>query len=431
MSVIGSLQALKSGKTTGFIGYPQSYELGQTPETSFIRGVDQAGQPFLLELKIPSNFIEAAKKKTDISIPDVISLAETHRKARNPCFAGELNGPTNAAGGVFLAEQVKIVDASTNHYSANWLSILREDENAPAQRSGLGYMEINGKQATSLDAEEKKLRLIDMNGAYIDALASNPEAESVMGMSLLEFTQERDELALALFDMQQKWFIGVEVQYDRLVSLNMGDELAAKKKVVDFISDNSVNGMYGGVILRPVKMEGDKRIVVVDSVRRLNHQYDYTKKSIPTVDSLWSTFMEMGGSGWLKAMKSKGYEVEAIPCQRVNCGKVSNEKYAKEMGKGFSKQLKAFVDNRFHHAPYVNFAMQNAYLASPIAMRNAETRKSDFNGNILLSSMHSFGKAIGNALEIDKNGEKTLSMSQIPVPTVKKPHGRSVQGPAF
>jgi hypothetical protein len=431
MSVIGSLEALRNGKTTGFIGYPQSYELGQTPETSFIRGVDQAGQPFLLELKIPSNFIEAAKKKTDISIPDVISLAETHRKARNPCFAGDINGPGNAMSGVFLAEQVKIVNAATHHYSANWLSILREDKNAPAQRSGLGYMEINGKQSKTAEAEEKKFRLIEMNDAYNGVLSSNPNAESVMGISLLEFTQERDDLALALFDMQQKWFIGVEVQYDRLVNLKMGDELSAKKRVVDFISDNSVNGMDGGVILRPVKTEGNQRIVVVDSVRRLNHQYDYRSQSIPTVDSLWSTFMEMGGSGWIKAMNKKGYEVEAIPCQRVNCGKVSNEKYAKEMGKRFSKQLKAFVDNRFHHAPYVNFSMQNAYLASPIAMRNAETRKSDFNGNILLSSMHSFGKALGNALEIDKDGEKTLSMSQIPVPTVKKPRGRNVEGPAL
>jgi hypothetical protein len=431
MSIPGSLAALKNGTTTGFVGYPQRYELGEGQSKSFIHGVDQAGQPFMLELRIPERFIEEAKKKTDVSIPEVAALAETHRRARNPCYADEGNGPENPLGGAFLAEQVELVDASKNHYAAKWLSILREDESAPLHKIGFGYLEINGKQATTPEAEEMKLRLIDLNAAYAEAMKENPEAESIMGISVLEFAQERDQLAMALYELQQQWFIGVDVQLALIETMDMESELNAKQQVVNSINRNSVNGMYGGVILRPVKVEGGLRTVVVDSVRQINHQYDYRARCIPTVDALWQTFIQKGGSGWLKAMRSKGYEVDIIPCQRVNCGKVSNEKYSKEMRKGFSKQLKAFVDTRFHHAPYVNFATQNAYLACPIAMRNAETRKSDFNGNILLSSIHAFGKAVGNVLEMDKNGERTLKLSEIPIPKVKSASRRTLESPNY
>lgn len=431
MSIPGSLAALKEGAATGFVGYPQRYELGEGQTKSFIHGVDQSGQSFMLELRIPERFIEEAKKKTDVSIPEVAALAETHRRARNPCYAAEDNGPSTPTGGAFLAEQVELVDASKNHYAAKWLSILREDENSPLHKIGFGYMEINGKPNNTPEAEEKKLRLIELNTAYAQTMKENPDAESIMGISVLEFAQERDQLALALYEMQQQWFIGVDVQFDRLESMDMQNELNAKQQVVNSISNNSVNGMYGGVLLRPIKVENGLRTVVVDSVRQLNHQYDYRAKCVPTVDALWQTFIEKGGSGWLKAMRSKGYEVEIIPCQRVNCGKVSNEKYAKEMRKGFSKQLKAFVDTRFHHAPYVNFAQQNAYLVCPVAMRNAETRKSDFNGNILLSSIHAFGKAVGNVLEIDKNGERTLKLSEVPNPKVRSSARPAIDSPTY
>ena len=431
MSIPGSLAALKSGEATGFVGYPQRYELGDGESKSFIHGVDQAGLAFMLELRIPERFIEEAKKKTDVSIPEVAALAETHRRARNPCYAADDNGPATPTGGAFLAEQVELVDASKNHYAAKWLSILREDESSPLHKIGFGYMEINGKLGNSLEIEEKKLRLIEMNAAYTQAMKDNPEAESIMGISVLEFAQERDQLALQLYELQQQWFIGVDVQYDRLEVLDLQNEVNAKQQVVNSISDNSVNGMYGGVILRPIKNENGVRTVIVDSVRQINHQYDYKSRCVPTVDTLWQTFVEKGGSGWMKAMRSKGYEIEMIPCQRVNCGKVSNEKYAKEMRKGFSKQLKAFVDTRFHHAPYVNFAQQNGYLACPVAMRNAETRKADFNGNILLSSIHAFGKAIGNVLELDKHGERTLKLSEIPSPKVKAAVKRTMDSPVY
>lgn len=432
MSITGSLKSLLEGKTTGFIGYPREYILGDTPEKSFIKGVDQNGESFTLSLTIPGHFIEAAKVKTDISIPDVASLAETHRKARNPCFSSPDNGPENITGGIFVAEQARVLDKNAGTYTANWLSILKEDEDSPEHKSGIGYLEINAKNPSTPEFEERKIRLEKMNAAYNDTLSKNPDAESILGMSLLDFSQERDGLALDIYEMQQKWFIGVVVQYDKIAPLNLDDMEASKKSVVDSLSSNSVSGMYGGVILRPIKVEGGERTVIVDSIRKINHQYDYKLRAVPTTESAWDTFMQKGGTGWVKAMRSKGYEIEIIPCQRVNCGKVSNEKYGKEFGRGFSKQLKAFVDSKFHHSPYVNFSMQNAFIATPIAMRNAETRRAEFNSNILLSSIHSIGKAIGNVLEIDKNGERTLKLSQPIAPSLSQNRpGRRVSEPSF
>src|SRR5690606_21183239 len=156
MNTIGSLKALKSGITTGFVGYPQRYEIGPEPGSSFIYGVDQAGDHFKLELRVPKHFIEAAKKRTDMSIPDVASLAETHRKARNPCYASPDNGSTVMTGGCFLAEQASVVDEKNNHYAANWLSVLRENFDSPAQKIGYGYLEFNSYLPNTAEAEEKK-----------------------------------------------------------------------------------------------------------------------------------------------------------------------------------------------------------------------------------------------------------------------------------
>lgn len=426
MNEVGSLEDLKKGKTTGFIGYPRSYEVGPTPDKSFISGVDQAGNEFTLELRIPQRFIDAAKNKTDVSIPEVASMAETHRKARNPCYAGTQNGPGQDAVGVFLAEQVTVVDADKNLYAASWLSILQEDASSPKMKTGLGYLEINGYAKATAESEGIKLKLMQMNKAYEDAIQKNPNVEQIMGMPVMDFTQERDRLAVEFYNLQTSWFIGVQVQYDKITALDVVDKQQTTKQLIDAINENSHSGMYGGVILRPIQVRDGVRVVDVSAVRRINHQYDYKQGIVPAVEQCVGEFFAKGGGNrWLADMKSKGYEVEIIPCSRVNCGKITNEKYAKELKRGFSKQLKAFVDGKFHHSPYVDFARQNAHLVSPIAMRNAETRKAEFNSNYLLSSIHSFGKVVGNALEIDKNGERTLKLSSQPRPYAKPPQSEN------
>jgi hypothetical protein len=424
-AAMGSVAALKQGLTAGFIGYPTRYEMGDRPENQFIHGVDQAGESFTLRLTIPQKFLEAAKKKKDVIIPDIFTLSETHRKASNPCFADAQNGPITFAGGVFLAEQVQVVDAAKNLLSCNWLSVLRDQDQTPKPRMGIGYLEVNGFAPPSALYEEKKARLIEMNGMLQTAQLINKDVEDIDGVSVLEYSAERDQLALDLFQCQKQWFIGVDVQYQRLDVLNLQNEASVRRTILELIESNSNCGMYGGVIMRPVKEVAGVREVQVDSIRRINHQFDYKAEKIPDVSSLWDAFVGRG-AGWMKSMKSKGCEVEIIPIQRVNCGPISNEKYAKEFAKGgVPKQIKAFVDKRFYHAPYVNFANQNAYLACPIAMRTADTRAREYreSNTILLSSIHAYGKAIGNALELDRHGQRTLKLSAIPEPFVRQTRG--------
>jgi hypothetical protein len=424
--VLGSIAALKKGATAGFVGYPTRYLVGDYPADQFVEGVDQAGERFTLRLTVPDRFIQEAKKKKDVMIPDLASLSETHRTARNPCFADETNGPGSMSGGVFLAEQVQVLDAEKNILSCNWLSVLRAEDRAAMPKIGVGYLEMNRISNLTAEYEQQKIQLMEMN-ALMEAATESTEV--LGGMSLLEFSMMREQLAMQLYLNQKKsFYIGVDVQYQRLEALNLDNEAKVRSTIIEMIESNSQRGMYGGVIMRPVNNSGQNREVQVDAIRRLNHQYDYKAGAVPDVSKIWDEFIPKG-SGWMKFMKRKGFEVEIIPILRVNCGPISNEKYLKEFlrnsqgGGGMPKQLKAFVDKRFHFAPYVNFANQNAYLACPIAMRNADTVKREFRAanTVLLSSIHAYGKAIGNVLELDKNCERTLKLSTIPEPFVRAP----------
>lgn len=424
--ILGSVAALKKGSTAGFVGYPTRYLIGDHPSDQFVEGVDQAGERFTLRLTVPERFLQEAKRKKDVIIPDLSSLSETHRTARNPCFADESNGPGSITGGVFLAEQVQVIDAERNMLSCNWLSVLCAEDRAAKPKIGVGYLEMNRIPMISAEFEQKKLRLMEMN-ATLEAATESTEV--LEGMSLLDYSMQREQLAIDLYLNQKKsFYIGVDVQYPRLETLNLDNETKVRSAILEMIESNSKCGMYGGVIMRPIDVSGQDRIVQVDSIRRLNHQFDYQESKVPDVSKIWDEFLPRG-SGWMKAMKRKGFDVEIIPIQRVNCGPISNEKYLNEFVRstqgsfGMPKQLKAFVDKRFHFSPFVNFATQNAYLACPIAMRNADTVKREFRAanTVLLSSIHAYGKAIGNALELDKNFERTLKLSTIPVPFVRAP----------
>jgi hypothetical protein len=412
MEIIGSLAAIIKKEAGGFVGYPRQYVGNE------IHGVDQAGKPFILVLDIPSNFIEAAKKQSDINIPDVATLQETHRRARNPCIAMEDNGPLTKSGGAFLAEQVEVVDLQKGSFKARWLSILKDWETSPEPRIAAGYLETSVMLPLTAETEGKKLQLKEMNQTISSLQSAGSNVDQVNGVDLIDYVSSRDDLALELYQTAKKWFIGVDVQYRRIELAQLDNEALIRRQVLELIESNSVNGMYGGVIMRPIKTEGGKRVVQMDAIRRLNHQYDYKLKAVPDVATVWNAFVPKG-SGWMKYMKREGFDVEIIPIQRVNCAPMSGERYAKEYNKGLPKQLKAFVDKEFYFSPYVNFAQQNACLVAPIAMRTADSRKAEHAGNFMLSTLHAFGKPLGNAMELDKDLQREYQMSASPVPFVR------------
>jgi hypothetical protein len=425
MALIGSLAALAAGKTTGFVGYPRNYINKGTPETSFIQGVDQAGEPFTLKITLPAHQYERAKVKTDTVLPTVEAMSETHRRARNPCIAMPDNGPLNITGGVFVAEQVSTVDAEKGFYTANWLSILKDWESAPTPRFGLGYLETNVKLDFTAEIEMLKQSLASMNQKLVDAREDKGQqatVEHIDGMDLIDFMAQRDALAMKLYRSAKKWFIGVDVQYQRLEALDVSNEALVRRHVIELIESNTHNGMYGGVILRPWKESEGRQVVDMGSVRRINHQFDYRNPSqgVPPADKAWNDFVKYG-AGWMKAMKRDGFNVDIIPVQRINAGKISNQIYSNDYNHDqLPKHLKAFVDKPFHMAPYANFGTQNAFLVSPVAIRTADSPKAEFAGTVLLSTIHAFGKVVGNAAELDRNGERTFKMSAPPQPVAPR-----------
>lgn len=421
MKIVGSIEAMLANEARGFVCYPRRYEEDR------IIGVDHAGQDVVLLLDVPDRFVEAAKKESDKPVPKVMAMAETHKRAQNPCIAMEDNGPVTRSGGCFVAEQVTAVEGQPGVYKANWLSILKNWESDPEPMFGFGYLETNIKLDFTADVEAKKAKLIEMNEAIRAVAASKAQPEQIAGMDTVDFYAARNELMMDLYQSAKKWFIGVDVQYRRIEIADLDNEALFKRQLVELIASNSVNGMYGGVILRPIKVVNGERIVQVDSVRRLDHKYDYAKQAVPPAESVWDQWITKG-SGWMKVMKRDGYEVEIIPIQRVNAGKISNDKYSKEYlkeGRPLPKQIKAWVDQEFHEAPYVSFSSQNGYLVTPIAIRCADTRAKEHVGNILLSSIHAFGKAFGNALELDKDLQRTLKLSAKPIPVPYRPRNNA------
>lgn len=418
MKMVGSADAMLANEARGFVCYPRRYE------TDRIIGVDHAGQDVVLLLDVPERFVEAAKKESNKPVPKLDSMGETHKRAQNPCVATEDNGPVSRSGGCFVAEQVVPVEGQPGVFKANWLSILKNWETDPEPMFGYGYLETNIKLDFTADVEAKKTRLIEMNRALREVTASKAQPEQICGLDTVDFYAARNELMMDLYVSAKKWYIGVIAQYHRCEPANLDNEALFKRQVIELIRSNSVNGMYGGVILRPFKVVNGERIVELGSVRRLDHKYKYgADAGVPPVETVWDEWIPKG-SGWMKFMKREGYEVEIIPIQRVNAGKISNEKYSEEYlkaGRPLPKQIKAWVDQEFHEAPYVNFAGQNAYLVTPIAIRCADTRRKEFQGNILLSSIHSFGKAFGNALELDKDLKRAYKLSEKPMPVPYRP----------
>ena len=277
-------------------------------------------------------------------------------------------------------------------------------------RVAVGYLESTFILSTSSpDIQAKKQRLIHMNAQWLAAVSNPVKPEQIEGLDILDYQAQRDGLSMDLFnEAYKKWFVAVDVQYRRLQTLPMDNEAQVRSTILELIDSNSVSGMYGGVILRPFRRNGDTQVVQMDSIRRINHEFDYKALAKKPLDTTWADFITKGGSGWLKVMKRDGFEVEVIPVQRINSGPISNARFTKEFQKRvLPKSIKAFVDTTFYHSPHLNFANQNAYLASPIAVRNAETLAKD----VILGSIHSFGKVIGNALELDKDMNRTLELS--------------------
>ncbi|WP_338924184.1 hypothetical protein V0M98_38860 (plasmid) [Pseudomonas silesiensis] len=275
--ILGSLAAFHAEQAGGFVGYPQQYIKGATPEDSFIHGVDQAGQPFTLAVVPPDRHIQAAKESTDRIVPSVALLSDTRRTAQMPCIAMPDNSPITKTGGIFLAEQVTVVDKAKGLYRCNWLSVLQESNLVQPARVAVGYLESTFILSTSSpDIQAKKQRLIHMNAQWLAAVSNPVKPEQIEGLDILDYQAQRDGLSMDLFnEAYKKWFVAVDVQYRRLQTLPMDNEAQVRSTILELIDSNSVSGMYGGVILRPFRRNGDTQVVQMDSIRRINHEFDY------------------------------------------------------------------------------------------------------------------------------------------------------------
>ncbi|MHD0644632.1 hypothetical protein ACYPKM_03195 [Pseudomonas aeruginosa] len=408
--ILGSLAALKAGKTRGFVGYPRRYELGDTPENSWVYGVDQAGEQFKMRLDPPQRFIEAAKTRKDRSVPSLANLASLSRSAKNPCNASENNGPGTVPAGAFVAEQASFLDEENNIVSAAWLSILKnyEEEADKKPKICTGYLEINSKFPYTPEVEKAKKELHELNLKVIQATTS--KLEMIDGMHISEFIEARNNKVAEFLRMRERhWFVGNDVQFSRLAELDLLNQANARRTILEMLESNSFSGMYGSVLIRPYRIsENGQKVVDVHAVRRINHMYDYKKGCVPDVTVPWDDFIKSNGS-WFTFLSREKMRAEIIPIQRTNCGPITNGTLTDEYDAGQLKALKFGVDAQFHCMPYLNFAHQNAYLVSPIAIRNAAVGATN---DTILSTLHAYGKPFGNILVLDKDLERTMALDK-------------------
>ncbi|MBB4861325.1 hypothetical protein HNP46_000136 [Pseudomonas nitritireducens] len=418
---LGSIEALKQGLTTGFVGYPRSYQIGKTPQDCVMLGVDQAGAPFKLTLEVPQRFIDEAKNRADKTVPSLEDLADDDDRAKNPCFATDDNAPGTVSGGAFVAEQVEFIDKDNNVLKATWMSVLKSKTNPKLKKPKIctGYLEINTIFPTADSAyATKKLRLQKLNAIVTKAVAD--KQVSVNGVPLIQIQVEVSDLTRELLAMGKKhWFIGVDVQYRRIEELDLVNQANARRQIIELLDSNMFDGMYGGVIIRPYREERGTRIVELSCVKNLNTRYNYTNGGgVINGEATWNEFLSKNAS-WFTYMVRNGMKAEIIPTQRTNCGPVGNANFQKDYLAGKLKQLKSGVDRLFHTYPYMNFEQQSAYLVSPVAMRNADVRKGESKNDTLLSTFHTFGKPLGNVLEIDRDLNRTYVLDEAVKPSGK------------
>jgi hypothetical protein len=394
----------------GMIFYPRNYVLDTVDaEHSYAEGVNQNGEACVVYLNPDLKARENAKNSnTAQSIPRFEEFAETHRRAMHPCFCAETNGPDSPSGIMLLEQISEFNDSPKQHscpvYVSKWASVLRDWPDAPQAPVGLGYLEINFNPKVSPEVNEYMQQYND-----IDA-----ELKSGVFESVIDAEEKKQKLHDLIMAGKHKWFVAALLKIDELTLVSKPSESSFSDVLLPIMSKYTFKGMYAGAIIRVRK--GNQ--VISSLCAHCDMQFDYKKKDIMDPKEVVSNFLKWDGRKIInEARQDPSLIVEIIPVQRINCGKLGNDKYSKEFACGNSnipnpvpKVLKTYVDRDLHGNPFSNYKKEKAFLFSNIAIRVAEIRSNKGEGNILVSSIHAFSAPIGNIFSVDKTGNSVYVM---------------------
>lgn len=374
----------------GFVFYPRSYSIDeQNADLSYVDGVDIDGVERRVFLNPDQRARDAAKSGTAETIPMINKLAETGRRATNPCFANPDNGAESPYG-VLLIEQASA--RADGHVESRWASVLSESNDTPAPSVGIGGLEMYyhakvSDETSGLLAQYRRL----LREEGIDAIA------------------ERTQLFNKILDSRRVWAVVSILKPEETVTMSdsgAATNTASIRAIADpFLEKYTKDGHYGGVWIRV--RTGD----MVDPVASVmvNRQFDYSRGVVQSLDDVWEGF-EKWQSGKVKsAARQSGVSIDIVPVERINAGKAGNDKFKKDWHAhpdgGVPKLQKLYVDRSCYLNPLQDAVKSGAQLVAYVAVREALIYSGATAGNRLVSTIHSISKPLGHPLMIGPDGD--------------------------
>lgn len=392
----------------GFVLYPRHYHIDhQDPGKSFVRGARYDGSECVVRLRPTYVARSNARDTAGASVPTLARFAETHRRARTPCFATPKNA-RGGEGGVLLMEQVSLDSkASREHggvpvYTAKWASVLREGADMPDPVIGFGYLETGF--APKLEESARALQgEIDLLRRTMLQSGPTPEMTQQLQAKLAEQLTHR-----------RKWFAAVVMEPRDIATYASPTKAQLAQVLHDVLVPRTDHGRYGMALLRV--RDGDR--VLAGQSAQVKMDYDFSGGFVKPYEEIFDEFLKFGGGAGLISILQRDpkLSLDVIPAQRINCRR-SDAVYADQLMVNDSgnwrpgKVLRTYVDQAYHTDFSENFHVRKAYLYAKVAVRIARATGSGL-GNDLMSSIHAFSAPIGNAYCIGQTGQPVLTLDR-------------------
>lgn len=390
----------------GMIVYPREYFVNEDDEfSSHLLALNHLGEECIVFIEpTEENRRKAADSSSAETVPSLVAFAETGRRAQRPCFASADNGPDKSCG-IFVLEQVSYEEARSQQfgkpvYSGKWASVLREDDEVPDCMVGKGYLELGFKKQLSAEASDMLLEFQEL------------EMQKQSGqISAIDAAERQESLSARIMADRKKWFVAVFLKPHETLRLPTLSPQMFDAALRPGLTKYTHDGMYGGALIRARK----GKVVLSRLSGFCNMQFDYTNGGVKPFEDVFAEFMKYTGNRLMAAKnRDPNIVVEVIPVQRVNCGKLGNDKYAKDVSAPLfgrsSKVMNTYLDRRVHHNPQANYLIEKPFLFADIAVRLAQAKEKKSKGNCLVSSVHAFSAPFGNAFCIDPKGRAVLQM---------------------
>jgi len=350
--------------------------------------------------------VARAKNNSSSTIPLVEAFAETDRRAKIPCEADLSNSKSNPWG-ILLCEQVeqgKMFSTVLNGesvklqaYKCKWASVLRDESSMPTPAIGLGYIEVNYTYSAK-NTPQSYQTIQNMIKGYHE-IANDPNIPPLEKQDLLQRSFE--EITVH----RKKIFTAISLKHKLIQeNVNTFDLNALRLQIEALAYPWMQNGRYGMVLIR---VRQGNTIISSASTQYVTG-FHYKENRILTENENWDNFMKYKMKNLRSWLGRNDVSIDLIPAQRINYAYHGMEKCSNDFCRQSpfgtlnpaTKMVKQYIDKDYHFRPDFDLVENNAFLASWTGIRLSKVRKGASKGNEIASTIHSFSKVFGNALQV-------------------------------